>query len=114
MEQIYHLEDLGGENLIINKAFYHVDKIFLSFKESFCIIKINEYESDYLEIESDEFNQVPDAYNCDILLKLGIISEAESIKIISKYQKENDELKKRNDLIKLAELKAQYPDEKSN
>ena len=109
MKQIVKEKELIGKQ--IEKAvFAGENKLFLVFKDSFCIIQGEEYGEPDVDIRRNDYNTTPNAYNCRELLEAGLISQETANKLVKEYHKENDELVKKNELKQLSELKAKYPE----
>ena len=106
MKQLFEEKELIG--LTITKSFFDdSERLVLVFGKEFCIIDREAWSDEGAEIVQEEYKK-PNAYNIKLLTQIGIITESEAKKIVLEFQNENDSLKKKNDLKKLAELKAQY------
>ena len=110
IKQIFEIEEIVG--MTVEKIVEISDsKLAIKFKDCFVVL-----EADYCAGESElnvmlqDFNLNPDAWNCNYLLELGVISEAECNKVMSDFHAKNDRLKRENEIKKLNELKSKYPD----
>ena len=109
MEQLFNLEEIIG--LTIEKSIFIPDdnKLVLKFNENkFIVFHATNWGDAEINISNEDFCLTPNAYNCDYLLKLGIITDEQCKKIIKDYQDENDRLVREKELKKLNELKQKY------
>lgn len=109
MEQLHDLSKLKG------KTITHVDSndgLFISFNDGTFIVFTSEYDSSYIDCY-DTYDQEPDTRNYDELFTRGFIDQATFDKFKEQYlQKAADakEKSKQQEIAKLKELKAKYPE----
>jgi len=111
MEQLTEEHKLIGKTItrFITKYGDENNKIFLIFDKEFAILEGTGWDDNQIRFCSERINTIANEYNCAILSDIGIISEKEAKRVISDYHKKNNDLKEKNELKKLAELRAKYP-----
>ena len=107
MEQLFDLDAIKG--LTIDSACAAKEDIIIKFSNNkFIVFKEGGFGA--VEISKTLLDLTPNAFNCDFLLKLGVITEKDRIDVIEKFEIENNALVRKLDLMKLNELKLKYPD----
>jgi hypothetical protein len=106
MKQITNLAELPNKTILRTQEYY--GEIFVFFTdETFCVFADDSVSGH--NFENYVLDLTPDIFNCKKLSELGFITKDQCSDLVRNYQQKNRLLVEKNEIEKLKELKAKYP-----